>query len=44
MLKAKVAGIGARLPDLVLPTLDSRRAELKEFLGKRLLVFVWASW
>lgn len=44
MLGAKVAGIGDRLPDLVLPTLDGPPTHLKEFVGTRLLLFVWASW
>lgn len=44
MHEANVAGIGDRLPDRMLPTLDGRPTNLNELLGSRLLVFVWASW
>jgi peroxiredoxin len=36
--------IGDALPDLALPSLDGRTIRLSEYRGKRLLVFMWASW
>lgn len=44
MREDKAAGIGDRLPNVVLPSLDGRSAQLNDFLGRRLLLFVWASW
>lgn len=37
-------GIGSQMPDLALPSLDGRTVRLSDYRGKRLLVFMWASW
>ena len=39
-----VPRVGDRLPDIVLPSLDGGMLHLSEYLGQRLLVFMWASW
>ena len=36
--------IGRPLPDLTLPDLDGRPVRLADFRGRKLLIFVWASW
>ena len=36
--------VGDQMPPLVLPTVDGRRVELREYLGRRLFIFMWASW
>ena len=36
--------VGDRPPDVALPSLDGRTIRLSDFRGKRLLVFMWASW
>jgi hypothetical protein len=40
-----VPKIGDRMPDVVLPSVDESRAiRLSDFRGRRVLVFMWASW
>jgi hypothetical protein len=36
--------VGDRLPPIVLPDLHGRSIRLQDYRGKRLLVFMWASW
>ncbi len=37
--------VGARFPDLVLPTLeDGRPASLRDFRGRKVILHVFASW
>ncbi len=36
--------IGQPVPDFELPALDGRTVRLSAYRGKRLLVFMWASW
>lgn len=36
--------VGEPIPDVVLPDLDGRLVRLSDYRGKRLLVFMWASW
>ena len=36
--------VGDALPPIVLPGLDGRTVRLQDYRGKRLLVFMWASW
>jgi peroxiredoxin len=36
--------VGDALPPIVLPGLDGRSIRLQDYRGKRLLVFMWASW
>ncbi|MFQ5967911.1 MAG: peroxiredoxin family protein [Acidimicrobiia bacterium] len=35
---------GDRLPPITLPDLDGEKVSLISFVGKRLVVFMWASW
>ena len=37
-------GVGDAMPDIVLPDVDGRLVRFSEFRGKRLFVFMWASW
>lgn len=37
-------GIGRPVPDLTLTALDGRPVRFTDYRGKKLLVFVWASW
>jgi peroxiredoxin len=37
-------GVGRPMPDVALPDLDGRPVRFADFQGKKLLVFVWASW
>lgn len=36
--------IGDIAPDFTLPSLDGRNVSLSDFAGKRLILFMWASW
>ena len=36
--------IGTELPDFTLPTLDGENISLSDYRGKRLVIFMWASW
>ena len=36
--------LGDRHPDFVLPNLDGEAVHLSDYLGKHLLIFMWASW
>jgi peroxiredoxin len=36
--------VGDVLPPIALPGLDGRTIRLQDYRGKRLLVFMWASW
>jgi peroxiredoxin len=36
--------VGDELPPIALPGLDGRTVRLQDYRGKRLLVFMWASW
>ncbi len=36
--------IGKSIPDIALTALDGRTVRLSDFRGKKLLIFVWASW
>lgn len=37
-------GIGDAAPDVALPTLDGSTVRLSDYRGRRLLIFMWASW
>ena len=41
---AKNIGIGSELPNISMPTADSKRLTLKDFRGKYVLLDFWASW
>jgi len=36
--------VGSEVPDFALPTLDGAQFKLSDFRGKRLVLFMWASW
>ncbi len=36
--------LGDRIPDLALPALDGGTVHLHDFLGRRCILFMWASW
>ena len=40
----KIPQIGQLAPDFTLPTLDGEKTSLHDFRGKKLIVFMWASW
>ncbi len=35
---------GDVMPDLTLPGVDGQPIRLRDFAGKRLFIFMWASW
>lgn len=37
-------GIGELVPDFTLPSLDGSDVSLSDYRGRRLAVFMWASW
>ena len=37
-------GVGDQLPDLRLPGVDGTPINLADFRGRRLFIFMWASW
>jgi peroxiredoxin len=37
-------GIGDIVPDFTLPSLDGVDVKLSDYQGKRVAVFMWASW
>jgi peroxiredoxin len=36
--------IGDEAPDFVLPSLDGQQVRLSDYLGRKLILFMWASW
>ncbi len=36
--------VGQPVPDFELPALDGQPVRLSDYRGKRLLIFMWASW
>ena len=36
--------IGDEAPDFVLPSLNGEQIRLSDYLGKKLVLFMWASW
>jgi peroxiredoxin len=41
---ANTPRVGDALPPIALPGLDGRTIRLQDYRGKRLLIFMWASW
>ena len=37
-------GVGDPAPDFTLPSLDGQPISLSSYRGKRLILFMWASW
>jgi peroxiredoxin len=42
--RPRTIGVGDHLPHLVLPTVDGSEVHLKEYHGRKLVLFCWASW
>ncbi len=40
----KTVNVGDQAPDFVLPSLDDKDVRLSDYRGKRLILFMWASW
>lgn len=40
----KVPQVGELAPDFTLPTLDGEEVSLHDYRGKKVIVFMWASW
>jgi peroxiredoxin len=36
--------VGDAIPEIVLPDLDGKPVSLSSFAGRKLLIFMWASW
>jgi cytochrome c biogenesis protein CcmG/thiol:disulfide interchange protein DsbE len=36
--------LGQPVPDFTLPTLDGKPIHIRDYRGKKLIVFMWASW
>ena len=36
--------VGDQMPPLALPSVNGPTVELREYLGRRLFIFMWASW
>ena len=41
---AKLPKVGEEAPDFTLPSLDGKPVSLSDYRGKRVVVFMWASW
>ena len=39
-----VVNVGDKAPDFTLPSLDGRDVSLSDYAGKRVALFIWASW
>jgi peroxiredoxin len=39
-----VVKVGDVIPDIALPSIDGRTIQFREYRGRRLFVFMWASW
>ena len=44
MAETRFVNVGDPVPDIAFPDLDGRQVALSEFAGRRLIVFMWASW
>ena len=44
MTTAQTPRLGTQLPDFALPRLDGTLLHLSDFRGKRVALFMWASW
>jgi len=44
MAKTRVPIVGELAPDVALPSVDGKIIRFSDFRGRRLMVFMWASW
>ena len=44
MPETRFLNVGDEVPDVRLPGLDGSQHGLSDFAGRRLIVFMWASW
>ena len=44
MSERRFLGVGDTLPDMVLPDLTGTPVNLRRFSGRRVILFMWASW
>lgn len=44
MAETRFINVGDPVPDIMFPDLDGRQVAWSEFAGRRLIVFMWASW
>ena len=45
MVATETIGVGSLMPDFELPSItDGRPVRLSEFRGKKVVLFMWASW
>ena len=44
MVIAQAPRLGTQVPDFALPALDGTQVRLSDFRGKRVVLFMWASW
>ncbi len=40
----QLVNVGDTLPEIVLPDLDGKPVSLSAYAGRKLLIFMWASW
>ena len=40
----KPVGVGDLAPEFTLPTLNGRDVSLSDYRGRRVILFMWASW
>ncbi len=43
-LQLNVVNVGDEAPDFTLRSLEGKEVSLSDYRGKRLIVFMWASW
>ena len=41
---SRVVNVGYQAPDFALPSLEGDEISLSDYRGKRLVLFIWASW
>jgi peroxiredoxin len=44
MTVTRFVGVGDQVPEMSFPDLDGRQIALSSFAGKKLIIFMWASW
>ena len=44
VLASDVVNVGDVAPDFTLTSIDGRQVSLSDYVGKKLVLFMWASW